>query len=111
MANLNDFCECICSVFQRSMETVEGILQSVSGQQYITGTGGYSSPDAAFGLTPPPSTTPSLSNTSLLTLTFVALFIMFILSMRRSLGTPDVTVTKPHDRGTGSDRSSGPGIH
>lgn len=94
--SFQDLCECICSVIRRHQSAANSILQSVSGQQAITSQG-FASTEQALGL--PSANTNGLSNMSnstLLAVTFAALFVVMLFTMNRGKRTN--VVQKPTQR-------------
>jgi len=70
-----DLCECICRQLQRTMQNAEGILQSISGGDVISHSGG-----SLAGL---PTPNEGLNPATLLTMLFVFLAMMVLFSMRQ----------------------------
>jgi len=99
MSQFVDFCECICRQLQRNLETVQQILTRANGQD-VTTTGSA----IDFGIRQPNNE--GLSISTILTITFVILFLMMILQMR-GRREPSAINEKPTPQTHGERRSEG----
>jgi len=91
MSGLNNVCQCLYNEIRRQFASADAIVQSVNGQEGALTPSGV---PLQFGL-PARANPADVSNSTIITLVFVVLFVAMLFSMRRRAPAPHTALNKP----------------